>query len=133
MTRESLLLAGDVIALVANLSIIVVWLVYGIFFRWNKTHAGRAVFVFLSALVLLLVMNVITVFLGKEWFDPSWYVREWFRLLVYLFALTSVIWMAGTLLTNWRRTGVVLDLEARARHARATLEGKPITKETPKQ
>ena len=132
MSEEVLDAIGDRIALIASFGVIIVWAVYGVFFRWTKTQAGRSVFVFLSALSLIFLLNTITLWIGMVWGPDEWNIRLYFRILVYLYGLGAVVWLGYALLSNWRRTGMVLNLEARARSARAEL-GEPTTKETPVQ
>lgn len=132
MSEEVLDAIGDRIALIASFGVIIVWAVYGVFFRWTKTQAGRSVFVFLSALSLIFLLNTTTLWIGMVWGPDEWNIRLYFRILVYLYGLGAVLWLGYALLSNWRRTGVVLNLEARARSARAEL-GEPTTKETPVQ
>lgn len=130
MSTELLDKVGDTLALVASTGVAVVWIAYAFFFRWSKTRAGRSVFVFLSALTLIFILNAASLWLGLIWGPEELNIRLWFRIIVYAYGLGAVIWLGYALLTNWRRTGVVLSLEARARKARADL-GEPITKETP--
>lgn len=119
---EILLSIGDVIALFAMATVAVVWVIYGALFKWSKTRAGRAVYIFLSALVAVLFVSVITLWAGRVWGPNELYIREFIRIGVYLFVLISAIWMLYALVTNWRRTGKTLDLERRAVHAQAVLE-----------
>lgn len=132
MDTEQLVELGNRIALLASIGVAIVWVTYAFFFRWSKTRAGRSVFVFLSALTLIFILNATSLWLGRTWGPPEFHIREWFRIVVYLYGLGAVLWLGYALVTNWRRTGMVLNLEARARKARAEL-GEPTTKETPVQ
>lgn len=128
-----LLEVGNWISLITAFLVLGVWAFYGLFFHWTKTRPGRAVYYLLTALVLAFVLSTGTLWFGYVWGPPEWFLREWFRIIVWLFGAFAVIKVAWGLVSNWRRAGTVLSLEARMRRARARLEGKPETKETPTQ
>lgn len=115
---------GNIIALIVSLELVAVTVAYGFFFRWRKTSAGTAVFIFLSALSALILLNVITLWLGKLWLSDEETVRNIIRIFVYIYAGYAVTWLAYALFRGWRRVGVVLDLERRASHARDILEAQ---------
>lgn len=140
MDAEGNALMGDVLLMVGNLiafgtmiGIVLVWIAYGVLFKWRKTRPGRALYYLLTALVLSFILSVMTIFFGLVWGPPEWELRNWFRILVWGTGAFATFKMAWGLRDNWRRAGNVIDLETRARRAQARLEGKPTTKETPIQ
>lgn len=119
------------ISVVATFVIVVSWVVYGTMFRWRKTRPGRAVFYLLTALVMSVALSLATRLFGLVWGPEELAIREWLRVVVSLFGMFAVVKLLWGLLSNWRRAGTVLSLEARARRAKERLEGHPETKETP--
>lgn len=107
----------DIIVLLTTLIITGFWITYGLFFKWWKTAPGRAVFLFFGAPALFLIAGVMVLTLG-----PDYPGREFVRLFTALYALVTGSYLFYTLVASWWRTGRVLDLEARARHAREALE-----------
>ena len=121
MPTEVLFSLGNWIALAVALGLVGVWIAYGLLFRWRKTRAGRAFWIFLSSLTATILLNAVTLWLGKDWFGEGSGVREVVRLAVYVYAAYALIHLVGALLYNYRRTGAVLDLERRARNAREVI------------
>lgn len=121
MLKEVLFSLGNWIALAVSFGLVGVWIAYGLMFRWRKTRAGTAFFMFLSALTATILLNAITLWLGRDWFGPDSVVREVVRLLIYVYAAYAVIHLIGALRYNYRRTGIVIDLERRAHRARAEI------------
>ena len=129
--KEALFSLGNWIALVVSFGLVGVWIAYGLLFRWRATRAGTAFFVFLSALTASITLSASTLWLGTDWGVVAGLpVRELVRIGVYLYSAYALIYLVGALIYNYRRTGVVLDLERRASHARGLI-GEPMEETTP--
>lgn len=123
MTYEETLIAVQaIVGAVVALGVFLVWLGYGIFFEWTKRRAGRAFFYLLTALSFSFIGSIITLWVGPDWGNPEWELRRWASILILAIAAFAIIKTAIALVENWRKTGRVLDLEARARHAQAVLD-----------
>jgi hypothetical protein len=106
----TLLELGDLILLVASVVGIVFAVSYGLFFKWWKTAAGRAVFAFVVSLDLTFLLNM-----SGRWLGVDYPGRDIVRIAVYTFVLGSVSYLLYVLWRSWFRGRAVLDLETRER------------------
>lgn len=97
MTDTTLFIVGDVIMLTAIIGVVVFAASYALFFAWRKTHAGRALMYFTTALTLWGVQS----FAARM--NPDYWGRPWSRLLVYLLISVTVWGLVVTLWRSWSR------------------------------
>lgn len=104
MTDETLFMVGDIVMLTAITGVIVFAASYALFFAWRKTHAGRALMYFTSALAVWAVQS----FAAR--LNPDYWGRAWSRVFVYLL-ISVTVW--GLVVTLWRSWGRPFAVESR--------------------
>ncbi len=106
----TLLEFGDLILFAASVVGIAFAVSYGLFFKWWKTPAGRAVFAFVVSLDLTFVLNIT----GRV-FGPDYPGRDLLRIGIYTFVLGSVSYLLYVLWRSWFHGRAVLEVETRER------------------
>jgi len=90
---------GDIALIVAGVGIAVFAVSYGVFFRWTKTPAGKALMYFVLSLLALVGLGLLRLLFGGE----DHIVRDIAR-VVLVSAVTVAAWrMVWVLWRNWGR------------------------------
>ena len=92
---------GDIEILIAGVGIVVFAVSYGVFFRWTKTPAGRALMYFVLSLLALVLLGWLRLLFGGE----ENLIRD----------VARVVLLGGVGFTAWRMVWVLWRNWARAR------------------
>lgn len=101
---DALFIVGDIIMASALVGVIVFAVSYAVFFAWRRTHAGKALMYFATALALWGVQS----FIAR--LDPDYPGRAWTRVGVYLL-ISVTVW--GLVITLWRSWSRPFEVESR--------------------
>lgn len=101
---------ADFELLVGSILIVLFTTVFGIFFKWYSTPAGRALFALFASISALFFLIVVGKFAGGDYL-----FRDLIRVFVYGVVPASAFWLFTTLIRNWWRGGSLLTLEQRER------------------
>lgn len=85
---------------------------YGIFFKFGKTPAGRAIFSFFCAVSAMLLYATFT----RLFTTGDYPLRDLFRAIVYAGIPATMIYMLVTLVRNWFKGGSLTDIPQRKPH-----------------
>lgn len=81
---------------------------YVLFFRWRKTHAGRAIMYLFCSWIAVTSLSLLVLFFGQTYF-----LREWLRLAAWTFVMFAAVNVVRVLWRSWLLGGKALDLESR--------------------
>lgn len=99
---------ADVFILIAFSAMLIFTASYLVFFRWRKTKAGRAIlYVFLSLLA------VTALSLMARWVSTDYWMREWFRVVLWGLTVIAVVNLIRVLWYNFLSKSSPLSLEPR--------------------
>lgn len=91
-------------------------IVYGRFYNWRKTRAGRANFFLVLAFLSISLTSFLTLWVGEYFFT----VRPWFRFGSWAFAAFAVCYTLYALLRSWNQ-GEDVQIPRRDSNASATI------------
>lgn len=91
-----MLLASNIIAIIATAAAAAFLISYVCFFSWRKTWAGVAIVVLISSLLAFGIYSAASAIIG-----PDWPVREILHLIVNCGLLVAILVLLITLWTSW--------------------------------
>lgn len=95
---ERLYAIGDILMLVALAEMVIFASSYASFFNWRKTAAGKSLMYLSLALIAWAAQS------SLSRFDPSYFGREWVRIIAYGVIVYAMGRLIVTLWRNWKRT-----------------------------
>jgi len=90
-------LIADIAALTAFFGMVLFTILYSTFYQWKKRRAGKSVLFLALAFVAVALVSVLALWIGSDyWLRPFWRVAAW------LFAIYAVGYLLYALLYNWK-------------------------------
>lgn len=88
---------ADVAAAVTFGGMVVFIILYSGFYQWKKRRAGKSVLFLALALVVVAFVSVLAL-----WIGPDYWLRPFWRMTAWLFAVYAVGYLIYALLYNWK-------------------------------
>lgn len=90
-------LIADISAAVTFGGMVAFVVLYGTFYQWRKRRAGKSVFFLALAMVIVAGISFLAL-----WVSPDYWLRPFWRMAGWLFAVYAVGYLLYALLYNWR-------------------------------
>ena len=90
-------LIADIAAAVTFAGMVVFVVLYGTFYQWRKRRAGKSVFLLALSMVIVAGISFLAL-----WVSPDYWLRPFWRMAGWLFAVYAVGYLIYALLYNWR-------------------------------
>lgn len=88
---------ADIAALVTFFGMVVFIILYSGFYQWTRRRAGKSVLFLALSFVAVALVSVLALWIGPEfWLRPFWRMAAW------LFAVYSVGYLVYALVYNWK-------------------------------
>lgn len=88
---------ADIVALATFFGMLTFSVLYSIFYQWGKRKAGKSVLFLATAFNAVSLVSVLALWLG-----PDYWLRPFWRLLAWAYALYAVGYLIYALLYNWK-------------------------------
>lgn len=90
-------LIADIAAAVTFGGMVVFVILYSSFYQWKRRRAGKSVLVLALAMVLVAGISFLAL-----WISPDYWLRPFWRMAGWLFAVYAVGYLLYALLYNWK-------------------------------
>ena len=88
---------ADIAALVSFGGMVLFIILYSGFYQWNRRRAGKSVLFLALAFVAVSLVSVLAL-----WIGPDFWLRPFWRMAAWLFAVYAVGYLIYALIYNWR-------------------------------
>lgn len=89
-------LVADIAALITFFGMVIFVILYSTFYQWKRRRAGKSVLFLALSFVLVAFVSVLAL-----WIGPDYWLRPFWRMAAWLFAVYAVGYLIYALIYNW--------------------------------